>query len=73
MSGAKVSRARRVVVVGGGVTGLACAYFLGEAARAGRTPVKVTVLEGSARLGGNIVTENRSGFILDGGPDSWWR
>ena len=36
----------RVVVIGGGIAGLAAAFFLRE------EPVSVTVLEGSPRLGG---------------------
>jgi len=39
-----------VVIVGGGIAGLAAAFFLREA------PCRVTVLEGSARLGGNPET-----------------
>ena len=66
-----MSAPRRIAIVGGGVTGLACAHFLVESSRSRGVPLEVTVLEGSARLGGNIQTENRSGFILDGGPDSW--
>jgi protoporphyrinogen oxidase len=56
----------RVAVVGGGITGLTTAYRL---ARAGVG--HVTLLEGRARLGGNIVTERRDGFVIDGGPDSF--
>jgi oxygen-dependent protoporphyrinogen oxidase len=33
--------------------------------------VTVTVLERSARFGGNVVTERVDGYVLDGGPDSW--
>jgi protoporphyrinogen/coproporphyrinogen III oxidase len=58
--------ARRVIVVGGGVTGLSTAYRLGR-----EGGVAVTLLESAPRLGGNIVTERRDGFTLDGGPDSW--
>jgi len=58
--------ARRVVIVGGGVTGLCTAYRLGR-----EGGLEVTLLERAQRLGGNIVTERRAGFILDGGPDSW--
>ena len=61
--------ARRVVVVGGGITGLTVAYRLLTSARG--TPPQVTVLEGRARLGGNIQTERQGGFVIDGGPDSF--
>jgi len=54
----------RVVVIGAGITGLACAHALGSRA-------DVTVLEKSRRLGGHIFTEHRHGFVIDAGPDSW--
>ncbi len=54
----------RVIVVGGGITGLACAYRLRDAH-------DVTVLEASQRVGGNITTLRKDGFVIDGGPDSW--
>ncbi|MEB2314005.1 MAG: protoporphyrinogen oxidase [Sorangiineae bacterium] len=60
---------RRVLVIGGGVTGLTAAYRI----RRARSDVEVAVLERRARLGGNIVTERRDGFLLDGGPDSFLR
>jgi len=56
-----------VVVVGGGVTGLAAARGLVE----GRPGVRVTLLEASGRLGGRLCTERRDGFLYDTGPDSW--
>jgi oxygen-dependent protoporphyrinogen oxidase len=59
------------VIVGGGITGLSCAYYMTEYFAERKELVRIAVLEGASRLGGNIVTENRSGFILDGGPDSW--
>lgn len=63
---------RRVVVVGGGITGLTAAYRLLMAARdAAGTPLAVTLLEARPRLGGNIQTERREGFLIDGGPDSF--
>ena len=63
-----MSGERRVVIVGGGITGLACAHAL---VNAGAAKAHVTVLEKGSRVGGNIVTEKRGGFVLDGGPDSW--
>jgi protoporphyrinogen/coproporphyrinogen III oxidase len=63
---------RRVVVVGGGITGLTAAYRLLEARRdAAGAPIAVTLLEARPRLGGNIRTERREGFLIDGGPDSF--
>jgi oxygen-dependent protoporphyrinogen oxidase len=62
---------RRVVIVGGGITGLATAHALMSGARATKRTMNITLLESSSRLGGNIITERRDGFTLDGGPDSW--
>ena len=62
----------RVVIVGGGITGLTAAYRLLRAGRdAAGAPFSVTVLEARARLGGNILTERRDGCVLDGGPDAF--
>lgn len=62
----------RVVIGGGGVSGLTTAYRLLTAGRAkdGRR-VEVTLLEGRDRLGGNIRTERHEGYVMDGGPDAW--
>ncbi|HEY8038288.1 MAG TPA: protoporphyrinogen oxidase [Polyangiaceae bacterium] len=63
--------ARRVVVVGGGIAGLAAARAALARGRELGREVLVTVLERSGRLGGNVFTERVDGFVLDGGPDSW--
>ena len=65
-------KALRVVIGGGGVSGLTTAYRLLSAGRAkdGRR-IEVTLLEGRNRLGGNIRTEHHEGFVIDGGPDAW--
>lgn len=55
----------RVVVIGGGITGLAAAHRL----RARLGPGRVVLLESSSRLGGKIETERHSGFTLEMGPD----
>ncbi|HVY46193.1 MAG TPA: protoporphyrinogen oxidase [Minicystis sp.] len=56
----------RVAVVGGGITGLTAAYRL---LRGGVR--SVALYEERAKLGGNIQTERRDGFVIDGGPDSF--
>jgi oxygen-dependent protoporphyrinogen oxidase len=57
----------RVVIVGGGISGLALAYRLEQ-----RAPtVDVVVLEGAARLGGTIGTEFRDGFRIEIGPNGF--
>jgi oxygen-dependent protoporphyrinogen oxidase len=60
---------RRIVVVGGGISGLSAAYFLRR-----RLPdAKIVLLEARERTGGNIRTEATGGFVIDAGPDSFLR
>lgn len=61
---------RRIVVVGGGITGLTAAYRLAEAAKKDATLV-VDLIESNDRLGGKIVTHRVGGFLVEGGPDTW--
>lgn len=56
---------KRVVVVGGGISGLATAHALLE------HDVSVRLYEASDRLGGNVRTLLRDGYLIDEGPDSW--
>ncbi len=52
---------RDVVIVGGGLSGLAAAYELE------RLGVAYTLIEVKARLGGSIISRRQGGFVLDGG------
>lgn len=63
--------AKRVAVVGGGVSGLAAAYRLLESAAEQRLAIEVTLLEASNRLGGVIGTRSYGDFIVETGPDSF--
>lgn len=54
---------RSVVVLGGGIAGLAAAYFL---TRSGK--FEVTVLEQAPHVGGLCASFKRDGFVLDHGP-----
>ena len=62
---------KRVVIIGGGIAGLAAAHAAAVRARDSGRRISVTVLERSRRFGGNLVTERTDGFVIDGGPDSW--
>jgi oxygen-dependent protoporphyrinogen oxidase len=66
-----MSATTRVTVVGGGITGLACAWKLVRRAEKAGRALDVRVIEKSARVGGNIQTERKGGFVIDAGPDSW--
>ncbi|MEI6045718.1 MAG: FAD-dependent oxidoreductase, partial [Chloroflexota bacterium] len=54
-----------IVIVGGGITGLAAAWELQQQG------LKYILLEASDRLGGKLNTEEVDGFILEGGADSF--
>lgn len=57
----------RVAIVGGGISGLAAAHAL-----ATKHPgIEVRLFEASSRLGGNVRTLRKDGFVIDEGPDSW--
>jgi oxygen-dependent protoporphyrinogen oxidase len=67
---------RRVVVVGGGISGLAAAWELtgggsahGERAEEGGP--RVVVIEASSRLGGALRSQSFGGHTVDLGPDSF--
>ncbi|HXX45278.1 MAG TPA: protoporphyrinogen oxidase [Candidatus Acidoferrales bacterium] len=55
----------QVVVVGGGISGLACA------ARLQQLGVPVTLFEANDRVGGLIQTVEQNGFLFESGPQSF--
>ena len=67
-----MERPRRVVIVGGGITGLAAAWELQRQP----IPVAVTLIEATERLGGKIRTEHvslpdGSRLVVEAGPDAF--
>jgi oxygen-dependent protoporphyrinogen oxidase len=64
-------RARRVVIVGGGISGLAAAHHLLEQVQATNHQLELLLIEAGPSLGGVIRTEEREGFLLEAGPDSF--
>ena len=58
---------KRVAIIGGGITGLTTAFYLQKYAPA----ADVTLIENTHRLGGKIVSAQESGFVIEGGPDSF--
>ena len=55
----------KVLVVGGGISGLVAAYELGRAG------IPVTLVEANPRLGGKVGTEHVDGYVVERGPDSF--
>lgn len=60
----------RLLVVGGGITGLAAAWEAVSATADG-TPADVLLVESSGRFGGKLHTELTDGLLLEHGPDSF--
>ena len=57
---------QRVLVIGGGISGLAAANHL----LATHPDVSVTLVERDNRIGGKILTVQDRGYVIEGGPDS---
>ncbi len=63
---------KRIVIVGGGISGLSTAFYLSQAIREKKIPpAEICLLESDHRLGGVIRSEKRDGFLLEYGPDSF--
>ncbi|WP_456271895.1 protoporphyrinogen oxidase [Bacillus sp. AK031] len=62
---------QKVVIIGGGITGLTSAYYLQKEAEKTGHPIEIKLVEASHRLGGKIQTVSRDGFIIERGPDSF--
>jgi protoporphyrinogen/coproporphyrinogen III oxidase len=56
-----------VVIVGGGVSGLATAHYVHDRLGA---KVQLTVVESGPKLGGKVATEQFAGHLVDTGPDA---
>lgn len=58
----------RVAIIGGGISGLASAYYLEQVAP---PETEIILFEQSSRLGGVIQSESHNGFWWELGPDSF--
>ena len=61
----------RIVIVGGGISGLSTAFFVMEEAKKHGLSVECTVIERDARWGGKILTNHLPNLLIEGGPDSF--
>jgi protoporphyrinogen/coproporphyrinogen III oxidase len=57
----------KVVIVGGGMSGLATAYYVHGSLGNG---VQITLVEGGPQLGGKVATQEFGGHLVDTGPDA---
>lgn len=58
-----------VTIIGGGIAGLATAFYLQEKAKEQGKEVQYTLLESGDRWGGKIATASVDGYLIEGGPD----
>lgn len=61
------TRQHKIVIVGGGIAGLAAAYRLQQLL----PQAALTLVESESRLGGKILTDRVDGFVVEGGPDTF--
>jgi len=61
----------KIVIIGGGIAGLAAAVHLKAGAKAHNKTVDVVLLEKNNRIGGKILTEKLGNYLIEGGPDSF--
>jgi oxygen-dependent protoporphyrinogen oxidase len=61
----------KVIIIGGGIAGLAAAVHLKSGAKAYGKTIDVLLLEKNDRIGGKILTEKHDNYLVEGGPDSF--
>ncbi len=66
-----MTRPRTVVIVGGGISGLATAFSLQEKATKAGLSIRCTLLESDTSWGGKIVTHRVGEMVTEAGPDSF--
>lgn len=62
---------KKVVILGGGITGLTATFYLQKEADEKKLPIEVTLIEATHRLGGKMQTIVKDGFVIEKGPDSF--
>ncbi|MGD9092261.1 MAG: protoporphyrinogen oxidase [Anaerolineales bacterium] len=60
--------AQQTIIIGGGISGLASAYYIKKNSKAPNSPI---LLESGSYWGGKIITERTNGFVIEGGPDTF--
>lgn len=62
---------KRVVVVGGGISGLASAYRIRQEARESDLPLSLVVVEAGTTMGGKVQSERTEGYVCEAGPQGF--
>ena len=64
-------RSRNIIVIGGGIAGVAAAHRLVELQKAKGIELKISLLEPNNWLGGGIRSERIEGCLIEWGPDAF--
>lgn len=62
---------KKIVIIGGGISGLATAWMLRDKARAAGKELEITLLEKEERPGGKIRSIKADGYICEWGPNGF--
>jgi oxygen-dependent protoporphyrinogen oxidase len=65
------SDTRKIVVIGGGISGLAAAHYVKKIARNQGRSVQVDLFEGENRPGGKFDARSDSGYTVEAGPNGF--
>lgn len=61
---------KKVVVIGGGITGLSTVYYLQQLKKSLQSDMRLTLIEANSTLGGKIKSVRNDEFIMETGADS---
>ena len=61
----------RIVVAGGGISGLAAAYFIRKKATSSGKHVRIDIVEKEPRVGGKFTSRQTEGYLVEGGPNGF--
>ena len=62
---------KHIVIIGGGISGLATAFYAHRLAHERDLAIHCTVLEAGSQLGGKLKTERVGEYLVEGGPESF--
>lgn len=62
---------QQIVVIGAGISGLACACKLHQAIDTGRLQAQVQLLEAGSRVGGKMYSPEEEGYLCEWGPNGF--
>ena len=62
---------RHIVIIGGGISGLATAFYIKQHLARINSTAKITVLESESVIGGKIQSYQENGYLCEWGPNGF--